>query len=338
MLAGATAYERYAGPFGNDKGIAGNALDIAAYMAEDNPLSDSAGKFFDKNKTAAERVLDPNGGKLLPMSGITNDIARAIESRNGEVFKKDTKGDSIPETMLNQAKAKLPIVRESLPVKKDYRGRPLEEPAFYDPTKSVKDRSDEVDRETLETGRKVSYPKFDKSKDANRAAYRERRDIQTAGVDKALKAGIKSEFYGGSTEERKEQLEAIQHEGERAAKLKLKAPTLQRNIDAVLLKRKVLTTMDAQIAAFESDIEDTFTDAQKATIKKRVANLFGSAKQTKDDERDEAKQMKSEDKWTILTDPDMREYRIQQILQSVYAKTDDQNFGPAEEEEEEEPE
>jgi LysM repeat protein len=321
FIAGASLRERVSGKYKNDRSIPNNILAVGMNLLEENPFMEASGKFFDKvgQEDYLGAVLDPNLSKFVPMSGALRDMARL---QDPERVQRETKGDTLLETGANQLRNVLPKTpfnpnfnRESLPLRRDWRGRVISDPNPFDPLRSKTDTSaDSVNSEVLSQGYRPMYPK--QKKDESRADYRERRDAETGATNRMLTRAVDSPIYQSSPT-KSDELKSVQSEAFRAGSDRLRPPSMARNTDVVLLRDQTLRDADPVIADYERDNKVELTDEQRKKVKRIVAASFTPSKMNQKRERSSVDRTLSGIDWHLTQNESLRKLTILDAIEKA---------------------
>lgn len=150
-----------------------------------------------------QRVLSVDS--VVP--SFVNEIAQSMDS-----FQRERNAETVPGKILKSVQAKIPGLREKLPVKEDVLGRPIQQPFGQDPFASKRDVSTSATREAAEVDLNLTLPK-QREKDGKKEPleeFRVRREKTLDLIKRVVDASIENPDYpkSASKEDRKEVLKS----------------------------------------------------------------------------------------------------------------------------------
>jgi LysM repeat protein len=320
FIAGMTFHNRVWGKYQNDEGKLNNLLEAASLLVEENPFSEVGGKIIEKAKQHdyVGALLDPNLSKFSPFSGISRDIARYQDPQRAA---REVKGDTPLQTQLNQLKSSIPNMyfnpqfnRNTLPVRRDYRGQVIEDTNPVDPFKSRPVRDDRVNRMVLDNGFRPTYPM--QHKEESRAQFLTRRDAQTQAANSLLNSMSISPEFAKSTDRKEDFKNVYGRAGESAAQ-KLTPPSMARNVDVTLYRNQVARDSGPAIAEYERDNSVQLSPEERKKVLSKIKGLFSSSFKSRGTQRDIGKNVVSDVDWTLMQNPAYRKALIGQVIDSV---------------------
>jgi hypothetical protein len=319
--AGVSTYERVWGKYKKEESVPENLLEVFGNLVENSPLGSVAGKFIDRAKSGdyLGALLDPNPSKLIPMSGALRDTARLTDSKKAE---REIAGDSTLETLGNQVKAILPKTplnptfnRESLPVRRDYRGQAIADTSPFDPLRSRIDQSQEpVNRAVLDSGYRPAYPK--QQDNETRTGYKARRDAETAATNAMFTRAVQSRMFKESPDKASE-LESVQRNAFSSGRARLRPPSLARNADVVLLRNQTLRESEGVVSEYEKQTGVELTPNQREKVRNLVSSAFESSKMNRDRERSKIDRVFTDIDWKMMQNENMRRLTIEKAIDAA---------------------
>jgi hypothetical protein len=224
---------------------------------------------------AASDYVNPKSGRSVLQRAIgAESVVPAIVSEysaHRDTVQRNTKGDTLKESIKNSVKARIPGKREELPAKTDVFGRELEQPSGFNPLSTKTAKDDKVLKEASDVGWSMTPPKRDTKNKETAENFEKRKkkieDLIYKVFDKVVKdPGYSSDF---TKTERKGILDEAAGVARRTVKNegKLTDNEIKDVVKAVLEKAKVEAGID----------KDAKMDAKtKAKAKQSVSTQFSS--------------------------------------------------------------
>jgi hypothetical protein len=271
-----------------------NAKDIMFTLVKEQPfVRGGMETLSEKGSATPENVLPALISLDSFIPAIVGEVAQSLDDKA-----RDTRGETVRESIVNRIKAKIPMLRNSLPERLNVFGEPAPNPYGQDPFRIKPDIDTPLTREILDVDFGVNYPKREDKETLE--SYRARIKNEGQGIKKALTYAIESPNYDETIltkDQRKQLLSDIAERARKEAREnKLSDNEEKFNTDVLIRRENSRTKMGIYLNSLSG-----FKNKSQEDKDKLINSVFNKAMvKGKDEDRlDTAKENLEE----ILEDP-----------------------------------
>lgn len=204
VAMGATLHEQGIKTIGDAAKKPGEVAKIGTRAVLEQPMVQGVSETIEAlqdPEARGERVIGSMAGSFVPTA--VSDVGTAMDDRRREI----TKG-SFLGAVKQGVQSRLPVLRESLPERKDVFGRPLEakKSAAVNPflSATAKEDSDKLARELVANGVQIGKPS--KKKEESDEEFQVRKEVTGRAMEAELRRVIRSGAFDRATPEKKQDM------------------------------------------------------------------------------------------------------------------------------------